>query len=463
MKVVVAPRRGMTLAALLAGRGFALHSDCGGAGTCGKCRVRVLDNTGERWALACQFVPPGPVIATVPALHDRPRLARAARPVARALRMAVDVGTTTVSLAAVDLKRCRVVRHRDELNPQTAFGADVMTRVSSAARVRTAGLGDVLTRFVAESGINPARTVTAVGNTVMAHFLLGKDPSGLGEYPYRSHLPLKRSLKGRNGGLRFNMLPLLGSFVGSDCTAAILASGLHRSRALTLLVDAGTNGEVVLGNGERLLVCSTAAGPAFEGATLECGSLAVRGAVKAVELRRGRFRVKTVGGGEPESICGSGVLDAVAAAVEAGLVADSGRVLAGTRFVLREGEPLVYLSQADVREVQLAKGAIAAAIRILLAEWGAGVSDIARVYLTGKFGAALNPAAAVRIGLLPRLRVPVRQHGNMALAGAVRAALDRKLVREAEAIARSSVEVMLADHPRFEEEFVLGMRLAPWR
>jgi uncharacterized 2Fe-2S/4Fe-4S cluster protein (DUF4445 family) len=307
------------------------------------------------------------------------------------------------------------------------------------------------------------RPVVVVGNTVMAHFLMGRSPASLGEFPYKSRLPLRKSLTHRREGILSRMLPLLGAFVGSDCTAAILASGMHRTKRLSLLVDAGTNGEVVLGNHERMLVTSTAAGPAFEGATLACGSLAQRGAVKAARFLRGRFVLDVIGGGQPRSVCGSGVLDAVAEATRAGLVDASGRIAGGARLDLSGGNDPVYLSQADLREVQLAKGAVAAAIGILLAEWDAGAADIERVHITGKFGAATNPGSAIRIGLLPRIpSARIRRHGNLALLGAVRATLDPGLFAEAERVAAICREVMLSSHPQFEQTFVDSLRLEPW-
>ena len=163
------------------------------------------------------------------------------------------------------------------------------------------------------------------------------------------------------------------------------------------------------------------------------------------------------------SICGSGVLDAVAEATRAGLVDASGRIGRDSPLNLNDGPEAVYLSQADLREVQLAKGAIAAAIRILLAEWGAVASDLECVHVTGKFGAAMNPASAVRIGLLPQMPLTrVRRHGNLALLGAVRATLNPGLFVEAERFAENCREVMLSSHPQFEQTFVDSMRLEPW-
>ena len=477
LTVTVIPRGSCSLRELLADAGIRLPSDCGGVGTCGKCRVRLLDAEGEQSVIACQYVPIAPVAVKLDRIGSVGQVRRVGRgrlkqtglgtvPVrgqSPSLRLAGDIGTTTISLAAVDVARRRVVARQETLNPQVVFGIDVMSRIAAEKKVSRTGLESVLLRFMSETGIASEHPVVAVGNTVMAHFLMGRSPASLGEFPYDSLLPLRKSLTSHHSGIRTHMLPLLGSFVGSDCTAAILAAGMHRTRRLSLLVDAGTNGEVVLGNRERLLVTSTAAGPAFEGATLQCGSLAQRGAVKAARFLRGRFVLDVIGGGGPKSICGSGVLDAVAEATRAGLVDASGRIGRGSRLDLAEGREPVYLSQADLREVQLAKGAIAAAIRILLAEWGAAASDLECVHVTGKFGAAMNPASAVRIGLLPRTRLArIRRHSNLALLGAVRATLNPGLFIEAERFAANCREVMLSNHPQFEETFVDSMRLEPW-
>jgi uncharacterized 2Fe-2S/4Fe-4S cluster protein (DUF4445 family) len=471
LTVTVVPRGTHGLRELLADAGFRLPSDCGGAGTCGKCRALVLDAEGERSVFACQYVPAAPVAVTLDEVRPvgRRRLKHTGlgtvpvRGQSPSLRLAADIGTTAISLVAVDKAKRRVVARREVLNPQMIFGADVMSRIAAGKKVCRAALEPVLLCFMADTGIASEGQVVAVGNTVMAHFLMGRSPASLGEFPYESRLPFCKSLTGQRGGIRTHMLPLLGSFVGSDCTAAILASGMHRTRRLSLLVDAGTNGEVVLGNRERLLVTSTAAGPAFEGATLQCGSLAQRGAVRAARFRGGRFVLDVIGGGEPKSICGSGVLDAVAEATSAGFVDASGRIGRGARLDLSDGQEPVYLSQADLREVQLAKGAIAAAIRILLAEWSAAATDLERVHVTGKFGAAMNPASAVRIGLLPQIPFTrVRRHGNLALLGAVRATLEPGLFVEAERFAANCREVRLSDHPQFEQTFVDSMRLEPW-
>ena len=463
MTVTVAPRGGQSLRELLHDAGFRLPSDCGGAGTCGKCRVRILDAAGERSILACQHVPVAPVVVSAEMGPIGRMRRRPARRESAVLRLAADIGTTTISLAAVDMSQRRVVARDEALNPQMVFGSDVINRIAAGKKIHGARLEPELLRFMDEQGIPSGRPVVAVGNTVMAHFLMGRSAASLGEFPYKSLLPLRRRLSHRRGGIQFEMLPLLGPFVGSDCTAAILASGMYRSPRLSLLVDAGTNGEVVLGNRERMLVTSTAAGPAFEGATLECGSLAQTGAIRAVRHDRYRFRPSVVGGGEAKSICGSGVLDAVAEAVRVGKVEASGRIVESARLNVSTGQRPVFLSQSDIRDVQLAKGAIAAAIQVLLAEWGASAEEVERVHVTGRFGASMSPKSAERIGLLPPMqRNRMRRHGNLALLGAAKATLEPLLFEEAERFASNCREVMLSSHPQFEQAFIDSMRLEPW-
>ena len=459
-QLVVRPRSGLNLLALLRRQRAHVPSDCGGHGTCGKCRVRVLDRAGARTLLACQHVPDGVLTVELPEPGPAARARARPHPVDPRLALAADIGTTTISLAAVDTALGRVARRRTVLNPQLPFGADVMTRISQRRPLRRIDLLAPLRSFMASAGIGRGRELVAVGNTAIIHFLLGRSPAGLGTWPYRSRVELGRPARERRGGLRLWVPPLLDSFVGADCTAAVIASGMHRRPGLELLVDAGTNGEVVLGSSAGLYVCSTAAGPAFEGATLECGSLAVPGAVRRVRARGRRLVAATIGNRPARSVCGSGVLSATRAALGAGLLDPSGRLENGDRLTLAPG---VWLSQADIREVQLAVAALGTGIRLLLLEAGRTARDITRVHLTGRFGAAIEPDDAVAIGLLPRIGARIRRHPNLALKGAVRFAADPASRREAAAVAALSRPVTLSGHREFEARFIEAMRLAPWQ
>jgi uncharacterized 2Fe-2S/4Fe-4S cluster protein (DUF4445 family) len=266
---------------------------------------------------------------------------------------------------------------------------------------------------------------------------------------------------------------MIGSYLGADTVAAIVASGLSRGRGLGLLVDLGTNGEIVLGNQERLLACSTAAGPALEGSNLSCGVLARPGAIidcRIDRVRRGvpEFEFRVRGGGKPVGLCGSAVIKLLGELVGRKLVEPNGRIPGRKPIRLVPAEASgtgrdIVLAQGDVRELQLAKAAIAAGIRILLQESGAQAADVRHVYLTGLLGGGLDRAAAMRIGLLPGLEhAAVSQQSNLALAGAQLALLESERLAEFTVAARRTREVLLGSHPQFNSVFVENLRLAPW-
>lgn len=465
MRVRCVPNGMKSLQELLWAKGVNLTGDCGGRGRCGKCRVRLVPD--GKAVLACQFVPEHRVTVEVEQGFNRynarvKRSRSVPSPMNKDLVLVADIGTTTLRLSVIDQAQGRRIKTETRLNPQIRFGTDVLTRIGAASKVQRAGLNESLQEFMNRNGVPCSSPVTVVGNTVMMHFVFGKSPRGLGQFPYRTRLPLKRVIQGARNGLKLRTLPLLGSFIGSDCTAAIFAAGIHKTERLTLLVDAGTNGEVVLGNQHKIVACSTAAGPAFEGATLSCGVLAVPGAIKSCRLRRGRWVVKTVGSKVPTGICGSGVLDAVAEALRAGLIEPGGRLNQGERLQIYGKEPAgVYLTQADIREVQLAKAAIATGIKLLWQEWSG--RKIERVVITGRFGGKLNHRAAMAIGLLPVLPESViYQKPDLALAGAIKAVLEPEVLKQAEELSNRVTEIRLAEHPDFEKMFVESLALTEW-
>lgn len=463
MKVWCAPRENKSLLELLWDKGWDLDSECGGRGRCGRCRVQLAG--AGRVVLACQFIPEKPVAVKIEekfTLRSQSGVTSGKKNKKEMIAVA-DIGTTTLRLAAVDTKQKRRVKTETHLNPQIRFGADILSRITNEKLVRQARLEEVISDFLSKMGIPWSNPVTVVGNTVMIHFIFGKSPAGLGQYPYRSRLPLGRVLEKEQNGLKLYTLPLLGAFIGSDCTAAIVAAGIHRTERLTLLVDAGTNGEVVLGDRDRIVACSTAAGPAFEGATLSCGCLAVPGAITAGKFRGKRWYLKTAKNKLPTGVCGSGVLDVVAEGLRAGLIEPNGKLKAGDRLQIYGKEPNgIYLTQSDIREVQLAKAAIASGIKVLMGEWPG--RRIERVVITGRLGGRLNINSAIEIGLLPV--VPLRlvsQHPDLALAGAIQAVLQPGVIPSVEEWSARVVEVRLAEHPEFESFFFQSMALARWR
>ena len=403
------------------------------------------------------------------------------------LGLAVDVGTTTVAAYLMDLSSGRQLAVASCLNPQAAFGADVISRLTLAitetdglARLSTAirgAINELATQACRLAGVSTDRIfeLVVVGNTAMHHLLLGIKPDSLAFAPYLPAIVDPVTVPAGDLGLdvargaRVHLLPIIAGYVGADTVGMVLATGLDRARRVSLAVDIGTNGEMVLGDRRRLLACSTAAGPAFEGARISRGMTAAAGAIDRADVVDGELRLHVIGGGAASGICGSGLVDVAAILLRHGLVEPSGRLRAagaapagtpaglaarlaagpgGPEFVLQEeaaGVGRVTITQRDIRELQLATGAIRAGITMLIRELGIETGQVRRLYLAGAFGNYLRPESAVAIGLLPRLPleriVPV---GNAAGTGARMALLSVVERRRAARLARRVEYVELA-------------------
>ena len=369
--------------------------------------------------------------------------------------LACDVGTTTVAVYLLDGRTGALLARQSAVNPQCAFGADVISRIQHALRggaeeLKTA-IGETLRRLCAEAaaqaGIDPAAITRAAiaGNTAMHHLLLGIDPAPLVTPPYMP--TVRRAME--IGSTR--VLPNIAGFVGGDTVGCMTATRFDQFEELTLLLDIGTNGEMVLGDKHRRVACSAAAGPAFEGAKISCGMRGTEGAVEHVALRGGQLTCTVIGGGEPKGLCGSGLLDLVAALLDMGIIDESGRMAAGA-FALC---PQVKLTQKDVREVQLAKAAIRAGIELLCAHLGRRPEDIRSVLLAGAYGSSMSPASACRIGMLPPVLLDrVHPIGNAAGAGAKLCALSAREFAYSQTLAAGTEFLELASMPGFQDCFV---------
>jgi uncharacterized 2Fe-2S/4Fe-4S cluster protein (DUF4445 family) len=406
---------------------YGVEFPCGGRGRCRKCRVRVLDGaldaSGDArepdgtW-LSCRCRTSGDVTLEI-AQWETAILADDSPfdfVPQEGYGVAVDLGTTTLVAQLLDLRTAHVLGVRTALNPQTQHGSDIMSRVEFAIHGGAAALRDLIRNQIDDlirelAPPAPPSRVAIVGNTVMHHLYCGIGVEPLAAYPFEA---VDDGLIDLGGGRRF--LPCLGGFVGSDILAGILATRMHRSERLNVLLDLGTNGEIVVGNRDRLLCCSTAAGPAFEGGRISMGMRAATGAISEVTALDGGFRCHVLGGGLPRGLCGSGLVDAVAVSLDLGLIFPNGRLANKAREIPLA--PAVALTQQDVRELQLAKGAMAAGVDILLKRWGAAREDVDRVFLAGAFGNYLNRASARRIGLLAFDPDRVEPVGNTALLGA---------------------------------------------
>jgi uncharacterized 2Fe-2S/4Fe-4S cluster protein (DUF4445 family) len=471
---------------------YGVEFPCGGRGRCKRCRVQVLDgdlsvtpeeeailDSEERqqgWRLACRSSAEGPLALQIeqfraPILTDHSAFDFEPR---QGYGVAVDLGTTTVVAQLVDLASGCVLACHTALNPQAAYGSDVMNRTQFAleetgrkkltALVRR-GVGKLVGRVIVTAGLEDAsiETVVLVGNTVMHHLFCGLDVEPLARVPFESDSDGLQEFRAAEiawditGDPIVRFLPCLGGFVGSDLLAGVLATRMHQSRELMALVDLGTNGEIVVGNAERVLCASTAAGPAFEAGGIGMGMQATTGAIDQVTVASGGLRCRVIGDGAPRGICGSGLVDAVAAGLDLGWVEPSGRLANGRRSLDLEGP--VRLTQGDIRQLQLAKGAIAAGIHILLNRWGAKPGDVPRLHLAGAFGNYVNRASAQRIGLIDFPEDDVEPVGNTALLGAKLALFgeNREACAFPEVLARIE-HLSLAADPSFQEIFVRETR-----
>ena len=410
--------------------------------------------------------------------------------------LAIDIGTTSVVSTLLELESGEPLASVSSLNPQSVFGGDLMSRIAFAQfnptnlrklQMRIIGLlNRHIEQLAAESGVLPRwiYKVVVVGNTCMHHLLLGIDPSYVGLAPYAPVMRHACSLAAHELFLkiapeaRVCLLPLVAGFVGADAVAVALATRIGEGGRVRIAVDIGTNGEVLLGSGERLLACSAPAGPALEGAQIRHGMRGALGAIDRVTVNE-NIQLHTIGETAALGICGSGLIDLLAGLLDAGVIDSTGLIQVERRetlppalrervvmrgeerqvIVARAGEAgaarEIVLTQDDVRQVQLAKGAIASGIAMLQRVSGVPWSDIGELMLAGGFGNYISIASALRIGLIPSLPVErIRYVGNAASLGAQVCLLSEPERARAVALARRIEHVSLAAHPDFEQVFV---------
>jgi len=520
--VEISIHQGATLLEAASQAGIILTTPCGGKGTCGKCTL-FLGPSGEQ-VRACQYRVQSDLVVTVPpesrfyehkilvegverSLQAQASVVAKHRSTAGSgpiLGLAVDIGTTTVVVRLVDMADGRSLATEAALNPQTRFGDDVISRINHAQsadgmgelhNVIIACINELTEKLCARENVDPSAIYEAciVGNTTMNHLFLQFPVEQLGRAPYRAHSVEAQDVSpgelrlGMNPGGNVHCVENIAGFVGADTTAAALAVDMDCIADTVLLVDIGTNGELVLGTPERLCAASCAAGPALEGARIQQGGRAASGAIEAVVVEDGDIAVDVIGDTEPRSICGSGLIDAVAVLCELGVINATGRfedreALEGrlspallSRMVQSDGQPAfclafdtrtshpsVSLTQKDIREVQLAKGAIGAGIRILLAKLELAAADIDRVLLAGAFGNYIRPRSAVRIGLLPNVPLD-RIHfvGNAAASGAQMLLIGREYRARVSELVRRIEYVEIAHEKNFAEFFADAMMLQP--
>ena len=414
---------------------------CGGRGACGKCTVTLAGcvsepNPMEQKAgvrLSCQAVLLGDAEVWLEEEQTMEQIEISGTelfdgvnnlaPMDGKLGVAIDIGTTTLALKLYDLSTGALLGQESMENPQRRIAADVMGRIQAALegegetlkRQILEALSELLARACEEVGCEQTDVdvMVIVGNTTMLYLLTGESPQSLATAPCEADDLFDRIDEVL--GCRTYLPPCMNAFVGADITAAVLTSKMCEQDETALLCDIGTNGELALWKDGILYVSSTAAGPAFEGAGISCGCGSIRGAVDKVWIENGEIRIHTIGEADPVGVCGSGLLDAIAAYLELEEIDETG-AMEEDELVL-SGD--VALLPRDVRAVQLAKAAIAAGIETMFAEAEITADDVQKLYIAGGFGSHLSIASAVKIGLIPeKLKNRVEVLGNAALTGA---------------------------------------------
>lgn len=518
-----------TIGELALRTGLYIDQPCGGKGLCGKCKVivedvvpepterekRILSETelSSGIRLACQTKAlPGMSIRFPDQKSDQIQVLETFSECTSSVKpsslptdpvgIAIDIGTTTIVVYVVDIERRKQLSVISGINPQVAYGADVISRISHVENKRN-GLEELqkclikqinqLIRDVLDR-IGTLRTevacVVVAANSTMEHIFAGISPSNIGRAPFEPQFYESLEFRASEIGIEVDgdtvvkLMPNISGFVGGDIIAGMLYCEMLRSDALSLLVDIGTNNEMVLGNRELSICCSAAAGPALEGAKISMGMRAAPGAIDRVEIIDGEVQVRIIGGISPVGICGSGLVDAVAELIRTGVITRSGRFaksedivdkklaarLKGSRgkgsyFVLVEAsedgkDPQVVLTQKDIREVQLAKGAIATGVHLLLETSGKKLEDIKRVFVAGAFGNYIDIENAVKISILPNVLTDrICPIGNSSGLGACMMLNDPGLWTKAEELRKKTKHIELANHKDFQDIFISNLPL----
>jgi uncharacterized 2Fe-2S/4Fe-4S cluster protein (DUF4445 family) len=343
--------------------------------------------------------------------------------------VAVDLGTSTLVAQLISLEDGKVLQAETMLNPQQRFGADLISRIQACidghaaemTGIIRASIGSMIGQMLRKHPVK-IRKAVLVGNTVMQHLFSGSDVAPLSTYPFQPADTGERIFTAEKLGWNFPVgedvifFPSIGGFVGSDILAGIAATGLHRGESYTALIDLGTNGEVVVGNRERIVCASTAAGPAFEGANISAGMRAVTGAISSFRMEGGHLSATVIGNGTARGICGSALIDAVALLRETGAIGSYGEILSGDTNIPLTGK--ISLTQKDIHEFLLAKAALATGLSILTNQLSLVQEDIQEIFIAGGFGNYIHLPHLSETGAIGLPVEKIRKMGNTALIGA---------------------------------------------
>ena len=493
---------GMILSEWLVSSGYQLSAHCGGRGVCGKCRVKVITGAfgdknspgdllqpdREGYLLSCRAVclcSEAEIIlpdtgGTGLTEFEKKSFGGGGK----GYGIAVDIGTTTVAAVLVDRSTGRIIGTQSSLNPQRSFGADVISRISAASAgklesLRTLIVGEInrmISEFRKSYPDKNADDAVVSGNTTMLHLFCGVSPESMGVYPFTPVFTEMRQESGANFGLeikKVTVLPSASAFIGSDITAGIAYCGLSELESPSLLVDIGTNGEMVICKGKssdgKYYCASAAAGPALEGANISCGVGGINGAVCRVTKENGRIKYRTIGDKPVCGVCGSGLIDIIALMLDDEVIDETGYLEEAYRLngehITADGKPIdgeveseIVITQKDVREFQLAKSAISAGIDALSDYAELKPEEIENVFIAGGLGFYMSVENAKRTGLIPSaLKGKITAVGNTSLAGAISCLSDKENLNSVARAARNCVSYELNESPVFSKEFIENM------
>ena len=465
---------------------FGVEFPCGGKGTCGKCKVRLLDGEiktthahqlkikqlglSTEWRLACFSQCTGDITLEIEQfnhliLADESEFDFVPQ---KGFGVAVDLGTTTVVAQLIDLSSARVLAVETLLNPQVKFGADLISRIQACldghlaemTQIIRSAIGTMIELMLKKHEVD-LQKVVLVGNTAMQLIFSNCDVSPLSMYPFHSDNLGMKTFNPEELGWKFQVIekvqfyPSIGSFVGSDILAGIVATGLHYKESYTALIDLGTNGEIVIGNKNQIICASTAAGPAFEGANISFGMRAITGAISSFSVDVENIEAHVIGNTSPKGFCGSALIDAVAILRRLDKIGLFGEINSGEDHIKLTGK--ISLTQKDINEFQLAKAAIAAGLTILVNKLSIHFSDIQQVYVAGGFGNYINLEHVSELGMIELPEERIFKMGNTALIGAKMFLFsDEKIINE---ILAKTMHINLEGDPNFQDIYVDKMLL----
>lgn len=462
----------VNLLSVLQNNGYRIPASCGGNGKCRKCKVKVISGitADDGFCLACKTILNGNAEIEV-FESDGTGLTEGVETKysitsQSGYGIAFDIGTTTLAFMLVNLADGNAIETVSALNPQSSFGADVISRIKSASEGKKENLHkaivdktkEIITEILSRQKISRIEKMFVSGNTTMINLFLNEDVSEMGVAPYRAKVLDSVTVEGKEIGFpdikSVTTLPSICAFVGSDITAGALSSNV--SDGNNMLIDIGTNGEMILSANGKIICGSTAAGPCFEGAKIECGMGGIDGAISKIQLVNGKIRFNTIGGGKPIGICGSGLIDAVAAMLDLGVIDKTGAFASDeSKFYVSDE---VYISSKDIREFQLAKSAICSGLKVLISKSGLNTDDIDNYYIAGGLGFYLDSGNAIKTGLIPKFcRGKIKVVGNTSLIGAKTCMMNVEYLEKTKFIAKTAINFDFSNDAMFFDEYINNM------